>query len=226
MTRIVAAGDSALVVEFDERIDPVISGRCAVVGQAIVAQRIPGVRDVVPTYRSVTVYFDPLQVDARQLAGRLEQLAAREGAGVQTVRAPLQIPVCYGGEFGPDLQSVATFAGAAEGEVVEIHSRARYRVLMLGFTPGFAYMGIVDARIAAPRLETPRQRVPAGSIGIAREQTGIYPSETPGGWQIIGRTPVRPFDLSRPDPFLLRAGDEVQFVPVARKEFDDLARAH
>jgi len=225
MTRIVAAGDSALVVEFDERIDPLISARAAALAEAILAEHVPGVLDVVPTYRSVTTYFNPLRVDHAKLEGTLRGLSSRLSTQELARREPIRIPVCYGGEFGPDLAAVATFAGVSEDDVVEIHSHATYRVMMMGFTPGFAYMGVVDARIAAPRLETPRHRVARGSVGIAREQTGIYPSETPGGWQIIGRTPVRPFDLSRAEPFLLHSGDEVQFVRIARKEFDDLARA-
>lgn len=223
--RIVPAGDAALVIEFEERIDPVISGRCAVVGEALAAASIPGVRDVVPTYRSVTVYFDPLQADRQKLETTLRRLAEAVAPGELPRRPPISIPVCYGGECGPDLANVASFAGLSEAEVIDRHVHATYRVLMLGFTPGFAYMGIVDARIAAPRLATPRPRVPRGSVGIAKEQTGIYPGETPGGWQLIGRTPVRTFDLSRPDPFLLRPGDEVRFEPISREEFDDRDRA-
>jgi inhibitor of KinA len=223
--QIVAAGDAALVIEFEERIDPVVSARSAAVADALVAEHLAGLRDVVPTYRSVAVYFDPLQTDRTRLVGTLERLAATAVPVERGRRAPVQIPVCYGGAYGPDLARVAAFAGVSERDVVDIHAAPSYRVLMLGFTPGFAYMGIVDARIAAPRLDAPRARVPRGSVGIAREQTGIYPSETPGGWQLIGRTPVRPFDLSRPDPFLLRSGDEVRFVPITGREFDDRDRS-
>ena len=223
--RIVPAGDAALVIEFEERIDPAISARGAAVADALVAERITGVRDVVPTYRSVAVYFDPLRTDSQSLVTTIERIAATATATDEHRRAPVRIPVCYGGEYGPDLPRVAAFAGLSEPDVIALHAEPTYRVLMLGFTPGFAYMGLVDARIAAPRLETPRQRVRRGSVGIAREQTGIYPSETPGGWQLIGRTPLRPFDLARPDPFLLRSGDEVQFVPIAAQEFNDLDRA-
>ena len=223
--RIVPAGDAALVIEFEDRIDPVISARGAALAEALGEKNIAGVRDVVPAYRSVAVYFDPLQTDQHMLAGTLERLATQPAQREKRRRAPIQIPVCYGGEYGPDLAGVAAFAGLGEADVVDLHARAAYRVLMLGFSPGFAYMGLVDPRIAAPRLATPRPRVPRGSVGIAREQTGIYPSETPGGWQLIGRTPVRPFDLSRPDPFLFRSGDEVRFIPIAQKEFDELDRA-
>jgi KipI family sensor histidine kinase inhibitor len=137
----------------------------------------------------------------------------------------VRIPVCYGAELGPDLASVASFAGMPEDEVVRVHSRATYRVFMLGFVPGFAYLGLVDERIAMPRQSTPRVRVPRGSVGIAGVQTGIYPAETPGGWQLIGRTPARPFDPARSEPFLMKAGDAVQFYSIERAEYDRLARA-
>jgi inhibitor of KinA len=132
----------------------------------------------------------------------------------------VRIPVCYGGEFGPDLAGVAAFAGLAESDVVSAHSAATYRVFMLGFVPGFAYLGVVDARIAMPRHATPRVRVPAGSVGIAGVQTGVYSGETPGGWQLIGRTPLKPFDPARDEPFLMEAGDAVQFYPIDRAEYD------
>jgi KipI family sensor histidine kinase inhibitor len=218
--RIVPAGDSALVVEFEERIDPAVSGRGAALADAVRAEHMSGVRDVVPTYRSVTIYFDPSGADRPGLVSTLERLCARPLVRESVRRETIEVPVCYGGECGPDLPSIAAFAGLAERDVIEIHAGATYQVLMLGFTPGFAYMGLVDARIAAPRLSTPRPRVARGSVGIANEQTGIYPSETPGGWQLIGRTPLRPFDASRADPFLFRAGDTVRFVPMSRQEFD------
>ena len=218
--KIVSAGDAALVLELDERIDPVISGRCSSIAERLAAENISGIRDIVPTYRSVAVYFDPLRIDQAKLRSTLDTLTARATAVEPVRRDPIRIPVCYDADCGPDLGSVAKFAGLSEADVIEIHSAATYRVMMLGFMPGFAYMGVVDPRIAAPRLDTPRQRVPRGSVGIAKDQTGIYPSETPGGWQVIGRTPVRPFDLTQPDPFLLHSGDEVRFVPIAREEFD------
>jgi inhibitor of KinA len=218
--RIVPAGDSALIVEFDERIDPDVNARTIACADAIEAARVAGVRDVVPTYRSVAVYFDPLRTDSRALTDCLEREAAKPGKAGAAARAPVRIPVCYGGELGPDLAGVASFAGLAESAVVEVHTGGNYRVFMLGFVPGFAYLGIVDGRIAMPRRETPRVRVPAGSVGIAGAQTGVYPSETPGGWQLIGRTPVKPFDPARDEPFLMKAGDTVQFYPIGRAEFD------
>ncbi len=219
--RIVPAGDAALVVEFEERIDPAISARGAALADALQAEHIAGVRDIVPTYRSVTVYFDPRRTDQPQLVETVERLATTPVTADRPSRPPIVVPVCYGGAYGPDLPDVASYANLSEADVVDIHSGGRYRVMMLGFTPGFAYMGAVDARIAAPRLATPRASVARGSVGIAKEQTGIYPGETPGGWRLIGRTPLRPFDMSRPEPFLFHAGDEVRFVPITPREFDD-----
>ena len=221
--RIVPAGDSALVVEFEERIDPAINARVIALAERLGAAAIAGVRDVVPTFRSVAVYFDPLRTNYDVLLERIETETGRPLAEAGAARSPIRIPVCYGGEFGPDLAHVAAFAKMTEPEVIALHTANIYRVFMLGFVAGFAYMGIVDARIAIPRHATPRVRVPLGSVGIAGVQTGIYPAETPGGWQLIGRTPVKPFDATRSEPFLMKAGDSVRFVPIDRAEFDRLA---
>jgi inhibitor of KinA len=178
------------------------------------------VRDVVPTYRSVAVYFDPLRTDSGALMTCLEREAARLPPPPSAARPPVRIPVCYGGELGPDLAGVASFAGMPEADVARMHAAGAYRVFMLGFVPGFAYLGNVDERIAMPRHATPRVRVPLGSVGIAGVQTGVYSAETPGGWQLIGRTPLKPFDPSREDPFLMKAGDAVQFYAIGRSDYD------
>ena len=218
--RLVPAGDSALVVEFEERIDPAVNARTVACADAIQLESVPGVRDVVPTYRSVAIYFDPLRTDSDAMMACIHRAAEQAAPEPAAARAPVRIPVCYGGGLGPDLASVAAFAGMAEDEVVGLHSATTYRVFLLGFVPGFAYLGIVDQRIAMPRRSTPRVRVPLGSVGIAGVQTGVYPAETPGGWQLVGRTPLKPFDASRADPFLMKAGDAVQFYPIARDEYD------
>jgi inhibitor of KinA len=141
-------------------------------------------------------------------------------AASRALQTPVRIPVCYDAELGPDLAAVASFAGVSEADVVRVHTGATYRVFMLGFVPGFAYLGTVDERIAMPRRAAPRVRVPAGSVGIAGAQTGVYPAETPGGWQLIGRTPLKPFDPLREDPFLMKSGDAVQFFAIDRAEYD------
>jgi inhibitor of KinA len=220
--RIVPAGDAALTVEYDARIDPVINRRVVALAAAIGATAIDGIRDIVPTYRSVTVFFDPLRTDYEALLIELGREAERPAPPPAVGREPLRIPVCYGGELGPDLENVAAYGRVDEAETVRLHTSAVYRVFMLGFVPGFAYMGLVDERIAAPRRQTPRVRVPRGSVGIAGRQTGIYPAATPGGWQIVGRTPLRPFDVARREAFLMKAGDAVQFYAIDRREFDRL----
>jgi len=222
---ILAAGDSALVVELEERIDVVVNARAIALADAVQSAALAGVRDVVPTYRTVTVYFDPLRTDYPALVRRIEAELMHPTPASAAPRPVIRIPVCYGGELGPDLPEVAAFASAGEDEVIRLHSSAIYRVFMLGFVAGFAYMGIVDARIAAPRRAIPRVRVPIGSVGIAGVQTGIYPAETPGGWQLIGRTPIKPFDPRRAQPFLMRPGDAVQFYAIDRDTLTAMERS-
>jgi KipI family sensor histidine kinase inhibitor len=204
------AGDSAWLVELGTTIDPVVNARAIAMAAALRAGTVPGVRDIVPTYCSVAVYFDPLTTDLARLHAAIERAAVASPA--LAPERVVEIPIVYGGKDGPDLAAVAGFAGLSEDEVAVRHSSVPYRVYMLGFLPGFAYMGTVDARIAAPRHPSPRARVVAGAVGIAGGQTGVYPMESPGGWQIIGRTPVRVFDPSRTAPALFAAGDTVKFV--------------
>jgi KipI family sensor histidine kinase inhibitor len=167
----------------------------------------------------VAIYFDPLRTDYQALVARVSREA--EHAPVDVVDgAPHRVPVCYEGDCAPDLASVATASGLSTADVIALHAGRPYRVFMLGFMPGFAYMGSVDARIAAPRLATPRVHVSRGSVGIAGLQTGIYPGDSPGGWSIVGRAPVAPFDANRPEPFLFAPGDTVEFYPIDRAEYE------
>jgi inhibitor of KinA len=198
--RIAAAGDAAL--------------RVIALAEGMRQQHGAAVLDVVTGYSTVTVYFDPLAVAASWLEQEIRAIADTIRPSPREDGRLIEVPVCYGGEFGPDLDDVAAFAACSREDVVTLHARGDYRVYMVGFVPGFAYLGIVDARIAAPRRATPRPAVPAGSVAIAGGQTGIYPSTTPGGWNIIGRTPLRPYDPARSEPFLFRAGDRVRFAPV------------
>ena len=221
--RIVPAGDSALIVEFEDSIDPAVNARAIGLADALQTAGLAGVRDIVPTFRSVAIYFDPLHTGGDGLVARVEAEASRPFADALAARPPVRIPVCYGGELGPDLGAVADFSQLDEAGVVALHTARTYRVFMLGFVPGFAYLGTVDDRIAMPRRATPRVRVPIGSVGIAGVQTGIYPMETPGGWQLVGRTPIKPFDPDRAEPFLLAAGDAVQFYAIDRDRFLELA---
>jgi inhibitor of KinA len=212
--QIVAAGDSVLIVEFPERVDPIINARAIALADRLSMAVPAGVQDIVPTYRSVAVYFNPLRTDHDRLLSELQHLASADETSHAQLSEPIQVPVQYGGQFGPDLADVARFANTSEDEVVRLHTTVTYRVFMIGFVPGFAYMGEVDRRIAAPRRQTPRTAVPPGSVGIAGVQTGIYPSAIPGGWQLIGRTSIKPFDLSRSDASLFKPGDLVRFVAV------------
>jgi inhibitor of KinA len=218
--RVVHAGDAALVAEFEDRIDPDLNARVVALADAIVRERIAGLRDVVPTFRSVAVYFDPLTTDLDRLSARLHELSSSVTSVADECGVPVEIPVCYGGEFGPDLEQVARYAGITAGEVVTRHAARGYRAYMLGFLPGFAYLGVVDRRIAAPRRTTPRVAVAAGSVGIAGSQTGVYPRSSPGGWNIIGRTPLVMFEPSRENASLVTAGVSVRFRPIDRAEFD------
>ena len=208
--RIRVAGDAAVTVEFEPRIDPAINARVVALAAAVRATPQRGVRDVVPSYSAVTVYFDPLHTDLDRLWAALEEVVV---VGVQ-VAGPARevvVPVRYGGAAGPDLDEVAAFAGCSTDEVVRRHTAPRYRVYMVGFLPGFPYLGIVDARIAMPRRSSPRLAVPAGSVGIAGVQTGIYPTTAPGGWRLIGLAAVDPFDIEKEPPSLFRPGDTVRF---------------
>ncbi|HET9384799.1 MAG TPA: 5-oxoprolinase subunit PxpB [Gemmatimonadales bacterium] len=209
--RVREAGDSALLVELDAVIDPVINARAIAIAAAIDDERLAGVRDVVPTYRSVALHFDPLVIGVEAVRAAVERALFARPRRAQT--RVIEVPVVYGGDAGPDLGEVAGRAGLAPDVVVQLHASETYRVFMLGFLPGFPYLASVDERIAAPRRAVPRLRVPAGSVGIAGRQTGIYPMESPGGWNIIGRTGVRVFDPGRVPPALFQPGDSVRFVP-------------
>lgn len=223
--RILPAGDAALLVEFDERVDEAINARAVALAEKLRISRVRGVLDVVSAYRTVAIYFDPLQADRSELLARIAALRADAVDEPVASSELIRVPVCYGAELGPDLGQVARFAGMTENDVVSIHTASTYRVFMLGFAPGFAYMGKVDTRIAAPRRDMPRTRVPAGSVAIAGRQTGVYPLETPGGWQLIGRTPLKPFDARAADPFLFKPGARVRFEAVGRNEYERMITA-
>jgi len=211
-SRIRDAGDSALLLELEPVIAPAVNARIHGIAAALAGQQMAGVRDVVPTFRSVAVHFDPLTADVGAIR---EALASVAGQPVEDVAGDaVEVPVVYGGAEGPDLEAVAAFAGVSAAEVIERHSGAEYRVFMVGFLPGFAYMASVDSTIAMPRRPSPRLSVPAGSVGIAGTQTGVYPFASPGGWQLIGRTGSAMFDPQRTPPSLLAPGDRVRFVPV------------
>ncbi len=207
-------GDAAVALELEPRIDPVINAWVVSLAAGIRAARHPGVRDVVSSYSVVTVYFDPLRTDVDRLWEALEVAAVEPVSGTCTSREVL-VPVRYGGSDGPDLEEVAAFADCSIEQVIRLHTALRYRVYMVGFLPGFPYLGTVDSRIAMPRRPSPRLAVPAGSVGIAGAQTGIYPTVAPGGWRLIGRASMDAFDLTRESPSLFLPGDSVRFEAVS-----------
>lgn len=215
------AGDSALRVAFGDRIDPEINRRVHALAQLIQDDPIPGIGEAVPGYSVLLVHYDPLVIDAEGVESWLRQRAER--VVVKLVKQPrlVEIPVIYGGAHGPDLAYVAEVNGLKPEDVIRIHSSTDYPVYMMGFTPGFPYLGGMDPAIAAPRLSTPRSLVPGGSVGIAGEQTGVYPVDSPGGWRIIGWTPLQLFDPKREPPFLLTPGDVVRFVPIVAEGKDE-----
>ena len=208
------AGDTLLMADYEPAVDPTVNARVIGLSNALRNRRIDGVRDVVPGYCSLGIHFDPLRTDLAALEHAVRaEAAAIEAAGTLPESRTIEIPVNYGGADGPDLEDVARFAGFTTRQVIDLHASTPYRVYMLGFVPGFAYLGRVPSAIAAPRHRRPRERVPAGSVGIAGQQTGVYPIETPGGWQLMGRTAAVMFDPSRSPASLLTPGDMVRFVP-------------
>ena len=219
------AGDLALVVELGDAISPEINRKVRSLTDALEEGSIPGVFDFLPTYRSVLVYYDPLAVTSGEVRDGIERLLESAEITDTGARHIVHIPTLYGGDMGPDIAFVAQHNGIDEREVVRIHSGADYLVYMMGFSPGFAYLGGLDERLATPRLQCPRTEIPAGAVGIAETQTGVYPVASPGGWQLIGRTPLKLFDPARERPVLLSAGDYVRFVPLESQEaYDDILR--
>ena len=224
-------GDAAVVVQFGDAISPATHAAIRAFGAHLARHPFPGLREGVPAFTTLTVYYDPWLASGggrhppyETVAAALRALLATVGAPAAAdeapaVETPAEIPVCYGGAWGPDLDVVARHAGLSAAEVVARHAAPEYLVYMIGFAPGFPYLGGLDAGLATPRLAQPRPRVPAGTVGIAGPQTGIYPLPTPGGWQLIGRTPLRLFDAARAAPSLLRAGQALRFVPISAAEY-------
>ncbi len=221
--RIVPVGDSAILIELAETVDPAVNAAVLALDAELAALALPGVVELLPTYRSLLVHYDPERVEPEALLARLASLdlahpTARPEGRLWTV------PVAYGGEYGVDLEAVAARHGLSPEEVVALHTAATYRVYMVGFVPGFTYLGGLDPRLHTPRREDPRPRTPAGSVSIGGVQAGIASLEIPSGWHLLGRTPVRTFDPERTPPFLLEPGDRVRFRPIDPANFAELDR--
>ncbi len=211
-------GDRSLIVYFGEVIDRAVNDRVRRLFFYLHDHPIKGVVEAVPAYSSLLFLFDPSRTTADILREEiLEKVRVMENVEIPEPET-VEIPVFYGGEYGPDLEWVARYHSMPEEEVIRLHTKDLYHVYMIGFTPGFAYMGELPAMLVTPRKETPRTAVPPGSVGLAQEQTGIYPSESPGGWQIIGRTPLKLFDPDKRPPTLLHMGDQVRFFSVSRED--------
>lgn len=230
---IYSLNEHAVTVHFGNEISDVLAQEIRYFNQVLYQNAFIGFKTTVPAYATLTVFFDPLMVFFSDLPGSnnfdkvssyLIQLNTLRINLSPTKGETITIPVYYGGDFGPDLNEVSLHTKLGVDEIIKIHSSVIYKVYMIGFVPGFPYLGEMDHRLATPRKTHPRGIVPAGSVGIAGAQTGIYPLKTPGGWQIIGKTPAVLLDAKRKQPSLLKAGDEVVFKPITLKEFDHLSR--
>jgi len=220
-TQFFLMGDRGLLLQFGEKICPEVNEKVRRVALAIHEERIEGIVETVPSYRSLLILYNPLVVSIEDLKRRFERI--EEGLQHISIEEQklIRIPVAYGGVYGPDLDYVARYHQLSSEEVIHLHCSTLYLIYMIGFIPGFPYMGELPEVLVTPRLKTPRLSVPAGSVAIAQSQTGIYPIESPGGWQIIGRTPVKLFVPEKEPPALLRMGDLVQFYPIGEDEFED-----
>lgn len=218
--RFIYAGDLSLVMEFGNTISKDINSKIRNMMNSIEENPIKGIEELIPTYRSIQIMYNPLEVEFEDLVSKLRSLEESLGGSSEESFRIVEIPTLYGGEYGPDIGFVASHNNISQEEVIQIHTSTDYLVYMLGFTPGFTYLGGMSEKIFTPRLKTPRTKIPAGSVGIAGEQTGMYPSETPGGWQLIGRTPVKLYDPSKEPPVLLNAGDYVRYVSINKEEYN------
>lgn len=225
--KLLAAGEGGLVVEFGAIISPAINVCVQAFMRMVSGYKVNGIIEAVPSYCSVVIYFDPFKITRASLTKQIEAILAdlQLTKLENLVRRVVHIPVCYGGVLGPDLDYVAKYTGLMVEQVIKLHAGQPYLVYMLGFTPGFPYLGGLSDLLIVPRQEKPRSRVPVGSVGIGGNQTGFYPIESPGEWWLIGRTPLKAFDPTRPEPFLLAPGDYVQFESITLEQYFSIRQA-
>ena len=226
--------ENAISLEFGDDINKETLGRITGLNECIKQNPFAGLLSTIPAYTTLTLYFNPVRLmndpslkgstTSDKISGYIKSINFETKNDQQTHKQIIQIPVCYNPAFGFDLQELSSFCQLKKEEIIDIHSSAFYTVYMIGFVPGFPYLGGLSERLTTPRKQNPRPVIPAGSVGIAGQQTGIYPLETPGGWQIIGRTPLKLFDVNRQQPSLLKAGDKLKFEPISLREFEQIER--
>ncbi|MCT4594351.1 MAG: 5-oxoprolinase subunit PxpB [Anaeromicrobium sp.] len=223
-TKYLVSGDRALVMEFGDEISEEINRKVRAMTIGIGKGNIKGIGEIIPTYRSLMVNYNPLEIDYKNLLKELKILEDQ----LDSIHIPppqvMEIPTLYGGQYGPDMDTVADHNGLTFDDVIRIHSSREYLIYMIGFTPGFPYLGGMDERIATPRLKKPRIKISGGTVGIAGDQTGIYPIDSPGGWQLIGKTPLKLYDVHRDTPILLEAGNYIKFVPIDEREYERIEK--
>lgn len=224
--KILNAGESGLIVEFGNQISPIINAKVNKLNELIKTDKWSGVIETIPTYRSLLVLFDPLSISKLELKTKIEVLMPQlENVAQGKNSRIVSIPVCYEQELAPDMEFVCKHTGLSAHEVIQIHTEPEYLVYMIGFMAGFPYLGGMNEKLATPRLSQPRTQIPAGAVGIADKQTGIYPVVSPGGWQLIGCTPVPIYNPSSSQPFLFAAGDFLKFKSIDSKEYQEILRA-
>lgn len=220
--KLMPAGDSALVVEFGDKIDENVNAHVHALARKIEEQHIEGIVEVVPTFRSVLVQYDVFVCSYSKISDMILGLADHLDGFDKTTKKIVKIPCCYGARFGLDLADMEKLTGLDRDEIIAIHSATDYKIYMLGFLPGFVYLGGLDKRIEVPRLKTPRVKIRKGAVGIGGNQTGIYPMDSPGGWRLMGATPIDLYDENREPPILLAAGEYIRFVPISILDYYDI----
>ncbi len=218
---IIPYGECALSVRFEEKIDPLINDQVIRLYHVLSGRYSTYIKDMIPAYHTLTVLYDPLVVSFEKMQEIILKAAAEDKTDFIQERRRIEIPVCYGGQYGEDLAEACRITGLSEQEFIDLHCAGEYRVYMIGFLPGFAYLGGLDERLHLPRKKVPRTQITAGSVGIGGGQTGVYPLASPGGWNLIGRTPLRLFDPDREEPVLLRSGDLIRFIQISEKEYEE-----